>query len=292
MTIKHIVLSAASYKVLYMIGAINLLNEQKYYKIEEIKSIHGTSAGCLFGLALCLKLDWKNFLDYIINRPWDKDFNFTVTKVIEGIEKKGMLNIQHFYSIFSTPFKQKGLKVDISLKELYEYSKIELYTYAVNLTTFKVEQFSYKTHPDLKAIEAIYMSCCLPFVYQPMKYKDHYYVDGGLEIDYPINQCIELTDNIEEILGVKVIDDEITHDLFTIEESDNIFTYGYYLFYKLLMNNKKRNYLKIENEITIPCKTMNGDDAHKIINNSDERKNIINEGKKIGYLYLKFKNLL
>ena len=107
MTIKHIVLSAASYKVLYMIGVINLLNEQKYYNPDDIKSIHGTSAGCLFGLALCLKLDWKKLLDYIINRPWGKDFNFTVTKVIEGIEKKGMLNIEHFYSIFSSLFKQK-----------------------------------------------------------------------------------------------------------------------------------------------------------------------------------------
>ena len=67
---------------------------------------------------------------------------------------------------------------NITFKELYEYSGIELVITTVRMTGWVVEDFSYKTHPDLSVLDATYMSSSLPFIIKPMKYNDSYYLDG------------------------------------------------------------------------------------------------------------------
>ena len=70
----------------------------------------------------------------------------------------------------------------------------------------------------------------------------------------------------------KIIPDEF--DLIYLDswhEPNHVEKIIYHYYPKIKKNTiDKRNYIKIENEITIPCKTMNGDDAQQIINNSDE----------------------
>ena len=77
MTIKNIVISGGAYKGLYTLGALNYLSSIKFYDINQIENIYGSSVGGLIGLLLCLKLKWKDVLSHTVNRPWDKLINIS-----------------------------------------------------------------------------------------------------------------------------------------------------------------------------------------------------------------------
>ncbi len=285
MTIKHLVFSGGSYKILYMIGVLKHLNKINYYKKNEIQSIRATSAGTILSLLILLDLDLKIVENFIINKPWEKTLKITTETILNAIYKKGFLNIEFMYEIFANHFKHKNLKLTLTLKELYEYSKIEFNIYVFNISKFESEIFNYKTHPDLKVIEAIYMSCSLPFAFEPMKYNGNYYLDGGLEIEYPLNDTVDKCDNTKEILGIRV--SNITK---TIKMSDdiNILNYGIYLFERLIHKHRKLDYKKIDYEIIIPSKESNVNDLKNIINKTSERAKLILEGEKYAILFLKY----
>ena len=89
MTIKNIVLSGGAYKGFYTIGALQHLSGINFYNIDEIENIYGVSVGSLLGLLLCLKLDWKDVMAHIINRPWENLFNFSPEAIFDVLSKKG-----------------------------------------------------------------------------------------------------------------------------------------------------------------------------------------------------------
>ena len=52
MTIKHLVLSGGAYKGFYTIGALKYLNDNKFYNLENIETMYGTSVGGLVAAIL------------------------------------------------------------------------------------------------------------------------------------------------------------------------------------------------------------------------------------------------
>ena len=285
MVIKHIVISGGGYKGFYTIGALKHLSSIDYFNIDNIESIYGGSVGGLIGLILCLKLDFKDVCEHAIHRPWQNLFHFSPEDILNIISKKGLLNKEFIYAIFDNFFKNAGFTKDATMKDIYNYSKITLYLFTVNITSFKLETISHETHPDMKILDAIYMGCAIPFVFQPPFYKECNYVDGGVINPYPLNICINNCINKEEILAFKIIDDSFS----PIDEKASIFQFGFYLFYRLIKENYNFTISeKITNEIIIPSVTMNMTDAQKIINNSDVRKQMILDGEKYAKLFLKY----
>ena len=100
MTIKTLVLAGGAYKGLMLLGALNYLNKINYYDIEKITDIYGTSVGSLIGVIICLKLDWKDIVDYTINKPWHNIIKSPSELILNIINKKGMLDKTFFDSIF------------------------------------------------------------------------------------------------------------------------------------------------------------------------------------------------
>ena len=82
MTIKHIVLSSGAYKGFYTIGVIKHLLDNKFFNIEDIENIYGTSVGSIIGVLLCLKLEWDDIVEYTINRPWHKQININTAIIL------------------------------------------------------------------------------------------------------------------------------------------------------------------------------------------------------------------
>jgi len=70
-----------------------------------------------------------------------------------------------------------------SLKETFNKEMIAT-TY--NLTDDKREYLSPTSHPDLSVLHAIRMSCTFPFLFEPYKYEDKLYLDGGIVDNFPI----------------------------------------------------------------------------------------------------------
>lgn len=288
MTIKHLVFSGGAYRGIYMIGALNKLIKEKFINLNEIETIHCVSVGSVIASCICLNLDFDYLEEFVINKPWDKLFNFNTEYLLTLTTSIGLYNIDIFYDIYSNILKWKGLKKDITLKELYDLSNIEMYIYSTNLYSWKKDCFSYKTHPNLKLIEAVYMSSTLPCVFTPLFMNNTYYLDGGLINSYPLNECLDCSFNKNEILSIVVKNDSSNEIL--INNNINLFTFGWCILNNIL-NKGQDDYYKngnIKYELIIPCQNLNLNEAVKIIKEKTSREEIINEGEKYAKLFLSY----
>lgn len=287
MTIKRLVLSGGAYKGLMLLGALNYLNTIKYYDINNIEDIYGTSVGSLIGAILCLKLEWKDIIDYTINKPWQNIVKISSELILNIINKKGMIDRKFFESIFITLFKNCGLNINSNLLDLFNYSNICLNLFSVNLTNFKLEKINYKNNPELKIIDAVYMSCSMPIIFQPFQYKNNYYIDGGLKNPYPLNICIDDYPEEDEILAIDIVNDDFS----PLTENTTVFSYGFYLFYSLIKEsyNYKIN-KKIKHEIIIPAQHLNIQSTQDLLNSSQKRREYIKQGERYVKLFLQYKS--
>ena len=146
MTIKHIVMCGGGYNGIYTMGVLDYLFEQNFFDIKNIKTIYGTSVGGFVGVLLCLKLPWSTILEYVIERPWDRDIVFSADMMFNMIPKKGILDSSYIELFFTKLLKAKNLSSDITLTEFYKFSNIHLYFFAVDVNTFKVVKLSHKSH--------------------------------------------------------------------------------------------------------------------------------------------------
>ena len=286
MTIKHIVLSSGSYKGVYMLGVLKHLKDIQYYSINNIENIYAVSVGSILAVLLAMRLDLNDITNYVIDRPWGKLFSIESENLINSLYSKGMLDITIFYSLFENFFKKEKINKDISMQEFYDKYKIRLQFIALNINSFENEVFSHEKTPDLKLIEAVYMSCSLPFIFVPNIYNNNYYLDGGLINPYPLKMCINENKNEDEIMSIFIVDEKIKT---TLDESDNILTFGLFLFNNLIKKNRVEYKIpEFKNEILIPTDEMNMTDAISIINSKEVREKMIEQGIKYAKLFMKY----
>ena len=288
MTVKHIVMAGGAYNGIYIIGALKHLIEKSFFDIANIKTIYGTSVGGFVGILLCLKIEWTTIIDYILERPWDRDLSFSADMMFNMIPKKGILDSSYMKIFFANLLKAKNLDEEITLKEFYEFSKIKLNLFAVDVNTFKVIKISHESHPTLKLIEAVFITCSMPFVFQPTFLNNTYLVDGGVLCNYPLDHCIEDGAEEDEIMGIQFSLNKDTRKY--IDESTNIVYYGYYMFDKLIGVARKPPNNKIKNEIIIPCDRINIPRAVEIVKKKEMRNSYIKKGEECAKLFLTYRS--
>ena len=214
-------------------GLITKLHDKKVWDIENIESIYATSIGTIIALGLSLKIDIETINKYLLERPYDF-LNLEPHMLFGLIENKGVFDKNVFLKYFSPLLKSVDLSIDITMKELYEYSKIELNIITSELNKFESIQLSHITHPDLKVLDAVAMSCALPTIFKPIILNDKYYFDGGLFNNYPLINCMQDKKcDIDEIIAFKKISSE-SNNTNVDNEINNIFDYMNVLLRKMI----------------------------------------------------------
>jgi len=274
MPIKNLVLSGGSWKGLYMIGSIDKLLDEKYIIKDEIESIWATSVGTIVAVIFCLKIEWKDILSYFINLPLTVYNNLKISFYLKALEDCGLLDQKLFLLLLNSLFNSEQLDInEITLEGFYKYSNIELHFFVVNYETMETVDWNYKTHPTLKLIDAIYCSCSLPLLFKPKKIADIIYLDGGLNVHYPVEHCLK-EKVAEETFGIYI--KTICKDENTLS---NILEFGLSLIYKIIFRNCRKTIGILKNEIVIPCETIGLDGIFEMIKNKDLRRQKIEEGK-------------
>ena len=171
-------------------GVLKEFTKKELLQYENIKSLYTTSVGSIIGLIYILNYDWDWIDDFFIKRPWEKLLNLESNEFLNLFNTKGLLDETFILNVIKPLLLGKDLSINISLKELYDYSNIDFYIYSTKLIDFSKIEISYKTHPDLSVITAIYMSCCIPILFKPAYYNNDYYLDGGICVNNPMNECL------------------------------------------------------------------------------------------------------
>ena len=97
--------------------------------------------------------------------------------------------------------KKMGTGADPTFFDLYKKYGKNIHIMGANTTTMKGECFDINTSPFMKVIDAIEISCDLPYIFTKKIYNNQTYVDGSFINDYPVN----LADNgKDECLGICV----------------------------------------------------------------------------------------
>jgi predicted acylesterase/phospholipase RssA len=200
--------------------------------------------------------------------------------IINSFKKQGMFDIKLVEEMFSPLFRGKDVSLSITMKEFYEYSKIDIHLYCTELAGFKYVDISHKTHPDWKVIDAVYASSALPLLFAPFLHEGKYYIDGGIFLNYPIHPCIHSGADKDEILGI--LRNEISPEC-ELSERSTLFDYILLIFNKTLVSimlNSDMNSMHVPNEIKIDCYSISIYDLYMLATSQEERMKFIEKGAK------------
>jgi len=279
--IKHIVISGGGIFGFSYYGIIRESNKEKLWKIDDIQTIYGTSIGSVLATILCLKYDWKTIDDYLLNRPWNKVFQYDITNIFNSIHKNGIYSKEITEKIFKPLLLGKDLSTNITMIDFYKKTNIELHIFVTNVNTFKMVDISYKTHPNWLLLDAIHASCSIPILYQPICIDNIAYCDGGFCNNYAINECIINGAKNDEILGINMTQCASDEDI--IMTNISLFDFIVYLLNQLLKNivNKVENKIKYYFILESDARSLT--EISNVANDRNIRKDLIDKGIEIYY---------
>lgn len=283
--IENIVIGSGAQDLFAYIGVVDKLFKMGHIEIGNIKKVYGTSAGALVGSLIAAKCDWGEFVNYAINKPWGKYLENAFTDgMINFNERKGLIDMKCFEDALIPPFRSCGFKSTVTFKEMYEKTGIELNAYALNVNTWKHECFNHINTPNLEVIKGVCMSSTFPFLVQPIYYNGSYYIDGGMEIDCPIEQCLETCDNDKTICIRKLC--KISPLKVKLEENATLLPFISIFIKKTIAKGRMMDDLSFKNTIDLQKEEVDITEFVSVMDNEESRRELIEYGKNIAYNYL------
>ena len=273
--IKHMVIGGGGQYGLTMYGIIKEAHKKGFWKYENIQSLYGTSIGSFICLLIVLKYDWDVLDRYIIERPWETVFNFDLSTIMYAYENRGLFDQTTMDKLIKPLLLGKDISVDVTLKELYERTGVDIYITTSEIVQFELNVLSHKTHPEWRVLDAIYASCSLPVIFSPIIKNDCCYIDGGLFSSYPLDICIKDGCNTDEVFGIRKT---LGNNREPIDNKSSLFD---------IIKNIIRNAMKylnpipfktIRNEINIQGGPISFEGIIRFSTSKEERIKLIDEG--------------
>jgi NTE family protein len=241
----RIVLSGGGIRGLSYAGCFLELERMGYLK--RVKEFLGVSCGALFAFGYIIGYTPNEIyilaksLDFSLVQNLDPDIAFNY------LENYGIDDGANIEKFLESLLKNKGYTKEITYLELYEKTSIHFRTFAVELNSCKLKEFSYKLTPNESVIFGLKASVCIPGYFVPLKKDNTFYVDGGLLNNYPMD-LIPFEEQLYT-LGFTFSKNTVTEckiDTF-IDFINQVFNCA---------NSKKKNDLNTlynSNTISIPC---------------------------------------
>ena len=245
------------------LGSLKYLYEQNL--LDNLKNILGSSIGSLIGLMICLKFTIYDIILLGEHLDLEKFINKD-NNILDISQNYGFDNGEKLEKIIKSIIKSKMKKIDVTFSELYEYNNIMFNVLASNLTENKSEYFNKDISPNMNIWEAIRISCNIPLIFSPYKYKNNYYMDGAL------NSCsTDFFKDDKKSLGLTVC------NFYNIKKNFDSFL-GYIkniLYYPI--RQIKINNINTNNVLDLSCpKTLKYE--YNITLTLEQKTNLINNG--------------
>lgn len=275
-TIRHIVCSGGGVTGFSFYGILKECYSRGIWKFENIETIYGTSVGSIFAVILALNYDWKTMDDYLIKRPWHNVFKFDLFSILDSIDRRGIFGIKTIEDTFSSLLLGKDIPINVTMKEFYDITKIEIHIFTTEIMNFELVDISYKTHPDWRVIDAVYSSCSIPIIFSPLIKENKCYCDGGLLLNYPVDKCIENGANPSEIIGL--CSDTTANDTDIMDENSSLLDYVIVILKKVIVAFLPKVQHVIPNEFKIGSPEISIYDIVTTTSNTNRRIELIQNG--------------
>ena len=272
--IDTLVLSGGGIKCLSILGALSYLIETEIIEdcVKGIKKIHYTSGSSIFTFPLLFGFNIGSAIEIFKDVDWSK-IDLTEKMSINNLFTNfGFTDTETYNYVLEVFLENKGIRKDITLKEVYEINKIELNFNVVNVTKDKYESLNYINSPDLPIIKAIRMTSNIPILFKPIEYNGDLFVDGGLieNIKYE-----ELCKNKKSI-GIDIIASDLANTDEREDKKNEFKDFKEYLSYLYSIYGSKVYHENLKNHIKIKIPGFGGDiqnykkDVDDIITNGYE----------------------
>lgn len=218
---KGVCLSGGGSKGICHLGTLWYYHHIGLYDPDYVEYYATSSVG--FPISLLLVCGYTPFEIFIEVCNVENIIDFTILKasnLYDVAEKFGALDISILtnkieplvYRKLSSKYGwnqqyENGDKRFPTLLELYNLTGKTLIATGSNITDVKCDYLVYNTFPDISCIEANKITCCIPGVFQRIKYNGKYYVDGGISNNFPLRQ---IDDGNMKILGIVLSGTDLT----------------------------------------------------------------------------------
>jgi len=300
---RHLVLSGGSIWGLKTYGALRYAFSHGFLQRDLLKSIYATSVGSMIATIILTGIDFTVLDKYLIDRPWHKVWSVSPVNLLSITETWGIYTKRFMEEFFIPIFKSKDISLDITFADFYVLTDVDYHIFATELNSFKYVDFSHKTHPTWKVMDAVYASCCIPVAFAPFHYGDRgeCYIDGGIHMNYPLKPCVEKIgkEKSHEILGIllplsarkDVMPDHNTDDIQTgnantdnasedLRKEKTFFDYISQLLNRLLESRLFINDLsyRIPYQLELDSTAFSIEYMQMVLNHPEERRKLIEEG--------------
>ena len=183
--VTHLALSSAGRKLFLLVGGLDALQARNR---ELLKSISGVSAGALVGLLCVLKIHTDKFMEYMETELSKEGIGILDPCLIGVISNNGLVKGDRLFTKLGDFIsRETSLDRNFTFSDLHRYNPDTVLSVAAyNVSLQKQSYFTHNSAPGLSVLEAVRMSCAIPFVFQSRMYGDHVYVDGAVHEHLPL----------------------------------------------------------------------------------------------------------
>lgn len=236
--IKNLVISGGGISGLGILGIIKYLEEKNLLK--NIKNYIGTSVGSILAFLILIGYTSEELINFSILF----DFNKITTKLSLDtlISKWGFYSIDKIIYVIKELIVNKNINQNITFSEINKKFNKNIIITGTCLNENKLYYFNKEDNPDMKLLDAIKISICIPIIFTPIKYNDKLWVDGGLLNNYPIEYFDK---ELDCTLGITISDE--CFEKCNKNEINDLKNYLAYIFkcliygQNMIINNKYNN---------------------------------------------------
>jgi predicted acylesterase/phospholipase RssA len=205
-TFYNLVISGGASKTISVVGALRLLEEEK--KLNNIKTLVGTSAGAILCFMLAMKMNTTEIIEEISYHFLGE--NIHVLELddllsLNFLETFGIDNGKRLEGWLRDLLKRRMNRITITFLDMAKSFGNNLVVCVANMTKHVSEHFCVDTQPDMDVIQALRISSSIPIIYTPIKYKDCLYVDGGVYESFPVTYFDRYCDKLKDTLAINTL---------------------------------------------------------------------------------------
>lgn len=189
---RNLVFEGAGVRGIAYAGAISALHSLGVLK--NIKRVAGTSAGSVYAIFIaigCSAVEIQEIVSSLSYAQFADASRYFIANSTRLLTDYGWHKGDAFINFMRGVIESKTGNGDISFGELKTLTGFSLYITGTNLTQQCAEIYSDEHTPEMKVVDALRISTCIPMFYRAIKEKrdnkEHILVDGGLVWNCPID---------------------------------------------------------------------------------------------------------